>query len=393
MEAVARKKARGTNGNGPQVEVRPIEFTAAAHEYTEGPFFDNSYNLGANVINIPPIDLPSYGFMRHVVIQVTSSGGTAGTAAATADAPWTIFSEIALLDTNGTPFFQLSGYNTFLANLYGGYSFLTDPRLAPDYSAAVTAENLILRVPIEVFHNNGLGSLPNQNAAAPYRIRVQLNTLANLMTIGTGTAPTYRIRMFMESWTQPEPTDAAGRPQYQAPPRLGTTQSWSQNPAVAVNAGAQVVRIGRMGNLLRNVILVGRTAGGVRTAATLPDPVTLRWDAKELNIDSVFLRRWYMAERFVHFTSTTGVPQVPLGVMVYSYTHDLLGHGGDGTPELFLPTVQSTRFEFTGGNWGAGLVDQIINDVAPAEIEQDERYYFENESGFAPEVGVPVRRP
>jgi hypothetical protein len=68
----------------------------------------------------------------------------------------------------------------------------------------------------------------------------------------------------------------------------------------------------------------------------------------------------------------------------------VLGHNGDGTPELFLPTVQATRLECVGTSVTAGTVDIIVNDVAPAEVNPEQRYAEGSETGFHPGPVGPV---
>lgn len=92
-------------------------------------------------------------------------------------------------------------------------------------------------------------------------------------------------------------------------------------------------------------------------------------------------RRTKMAEQFL--TTAAGIPA---GVLAYSFDTDVLGHGGDGTPELWLPTVQSSRLEFQGGDWTAGDVEVLINDVAPVEVDQARRYVETSETGFEPAI-------
>jgi len=84
------------------------------------------------------------------------------------------------------------------------------------------------------------------------------------------------------------------------------------------------------------------------------------------------------------------VQDVPAGVFPYQFSHDVLGHAGDGTPELWLPTVQSSRLELQG-TFAAGDLEILTNDVAPVEIQPEERYQEFSETGFTPEVGTPVR--
>jgi hypothetical protein len=384
-EAVARKK----NGRAT-VPVALVEFTAAAHEHVEGGF-DVTVTAGASAQPLGPYEVPAYGYLRHLMLHVVASGGVAGTLAA--DGPWSLFDEIALLDVNGAPIFgPLTGYQAFLANLYGGYAFAPDPRLDPDYSESVTAYAFFLRIPVEINHNNGLGSLANQNAAAPYRVRLTVAPTSRIHSVAPSTQPSVRIRGWLEAWSMPAPYDLAQRPQAQAPPRHGTTQYWSVETK-AIAAGQQSPRLSRVGNLIRTLVFVARTAAGARDTTVFPTDPTLVWDARELITEPRTMRRKYMAERTVHRTTgTPAVADVPAGVLAYPFSHDVLGHAGDGTAELWLPTVQASRMEYRGSYGAAGELQILTNDVAPVEVTPQERYYEFSETGFTPEVGVPVRQ-
>lgn len=365
-----------------------VPFTAAAHEHVE-PAFDTTITLGANTVTLGPFDVPAYGFLRHIWLFISASGGVGGTGAA--DFPWNVLQEVTLLDVNGAPIFgPFTGYQAFLANLYGAYAFRTDPRLNPDYSSSVTAFQFGLRIPVEINHNNGLGALANQNAAASYKVRLTLNNLANVYSAAPGTPAAVRVRGYLEAWSQPTPNDLAGRPQAIAPPQHGTTQYWSVF-SKAFNAGDNVVLLPRVGNLLRNLIFVVRDGTGARVAyANLPDPLEIRWDARQLIYEPKFLRRAYISERYILNTGLGESAGVEAGVLPYPFTHDVMGHAGDGTPELWLPTVQSTRLEFHSSSFiGTGTVEVLTNDVAPVEVAPDARFDEGSATGFHP-AGVTV---
>lgn len=364
-----------------------VEFTAAAHEHVESGF-DVSLTPTTTAQNSGPHDVPAFGYMRHVLLYVSTSGGDATAGALAADAPWNVFSEVVLEDVNGAAIVQLSGYELFLANLYGGYAFQQDPRLQPDaVTTGVVTYTFALRIPVEIHHNNGLGAIANQNTAAAYKVRFTVNTIANIWSTAPTTTPAVRVRGYLEAWTQPTPQDLAGRPQAVMPPRHGTTQYWSRYTRSGMASGEQSVTLTRVGNLLRTLIFVARaTGGGARTTANFPDPVTINWDARQLIREPRYLRRAYMAERYI--TSSAGHPA---GVFVYDFDHDVLGHGGDGTPELWIPTVQSTRLELSG-TFAAGDLTVMTNDVAPVEVTQEERYEEFSDTGFNPAPGgAPAR--
>lgn len=362
-----------------------VEFTSAAHEHVEGAFADVSQISGANAVQLGPFEVPAYGYMRNIVILVTVSvAGVLGTGVLDEDFPFNVIDSVSLLDVNGAPICgPFNGYDLYLANLFGGYAFRQDPTLQPDYSAAFTTASFMLRIPVEIHSNNGLGSLPNQNSAASYKVQLSVSpTATQLSAVGTATPNTYRFRCYLEAWSKPNAVDLAGRPQAVVPPRVGTTQYWSEFIKTVAAAGQQTIQLPRVGNLIRNIICVWRTAaapGGDRSTATFPDPIELRWDARQLILEPRQLRRTYQGERYIY-----GAGGVPAGVFVYDFDHDVLGHGGNGTPELWLPTLQSTRLELVGNFTGAGELRVLTNDVAPVEITPSERYVETSDTGFQP---------
>jgi hypothetical protein len=382
-----RKKKQRTDA------VRPagiVEFGAAAHEHVEGAFFDVTQLTGTSAVQLGPYEVPAYGYMRNIDILVTvSAAGALGTGVLGEDFPFNIIDSVALLDVNGAPIVgPITGYDLYVANLYGGYAFRQDPTLQPDFSATYTTASFILRVPIEIHSSTGLGSLPNQNAAASYKVQFTVAALATqLSSVGTATANTYRFRGYLEAWTQPNDTDMAGRPQAIVPPRVGTTQYWSLF-IKSVSTGQQTVVLPRVGNLIRALIFILRTAAapaGTRSNTNFPDPIQINWDARAIILEARQLRRTYQTERYIF-----GSGGVPAGVFVYDFDHDILGHGGNGTPELWWPTLQSTRLELFGTFGASGELRVLTNDVAPVEINPAERYVETSETGFQPmPVGAP----
>lgn len=357
-----------------------IEFTGSAHEFTEQ-IFDATKNISTNTQAYGPIDVKAYGYLRNVVLEVHVTGLTGGTAHE--DAPFNLLDNVALRDVNGGWIqHPVQGFDLFCENLYGGngIAFQQDPRLQPDYDGATPNFDYFLRIPVEILANNGLGALGNQNAAAVYQLTADLNTIANVWTVAPTGTGAVRLRCWTEAWTQPRPQSLDGRLQAVMPPDHGTTQEWSKQ-VVAYNSGDNQLQLKRVGNLIKSIILINRNddAPPVRNTSEFPDPLEVRWDSKQLFKEPRSLRRNYMIERTIH--SSSGIPT---GVFSYSFAHDVLGHNGNGTPELYLPTMQSTRFEFVGNFGGAGSLTILTNDVLPVETDQGERYDFEGATGFVP---------
>src|SRR3954452_4594437 len=133
-------RASNSADNVQTAPVPLIPFTAAAHEHIESGGFSFTVTPTAAQQQFGPFDVPAFGFLRHLVITVTgATGATAGPGVLAADSPWNLFSSISLSDVNGAPIFgPVTGYEAYLANLYGGYVFQQDPALAKGYANSLT---------------------------------------------------------------------------------------------------------------------------------------------------------------------------------------------------------------------------------------------------------------
>lgn len=359
-----------------------IPFTAASHEHTE-PAFDVTQAIGSTAVQLGPYDVPAFGYLRHIYLEVSCTLGSGGTLVS--DYPFNLIQSVSLNDVNGAPIFgPLDGYALAQINIFGGYGgSYCDPRLTPWYVSTVNAA-FALRIPVEISHHNAMGSLANQNAAAAYKVNITLNPASALITGGTfNTNPTVRIRGFLEAWTLPNDTDVAGRPQAQVPYAHGTTQYWSQF-IKSVNAGANTTLLPRVGNLIRNILVIARNSTGVagsnRDDNVFPDPPVLAWDARSLLNDT----QKYRVERMRSQGPIVSGGR-DTGVFLYGFSADD-GAYGDDDPTLWLPTVQSTRLEIDGSSVSGGTLQVITNDIAPVEVIPTERFVETSESGFHPQV-------
>lgn len=377
-----RRETRGS--------VRPlaaIPFTAAAHQHVEQANLDVVGVLTAAQQQRQPIEVPAYGFLRHVILEVTLSGGTLGAGVLGPDWPWNILQNVSLLDTNGAPICgPLDGYALYLANKYGGYGYRQDPKLDAGYDGTINGK-FFLRIPVEISRHNGYGAIANQNAANAYKVQYTINATTvganGLFSTAPTTAPAVEVRAHLEAWSQPAPSDLAGRPQQRSPIGHGTTQFWSSFTK-QVGAGQNNVLFNRVGNLIRNWIIVGRLATGVRSDTVMPSPFLLQWDARNLTGETQALRA-KLQEEGIHPGSSRDA-----GVFVFPFNTLVLGHAGDEEPNLWLPTVQASRVELSGSSAVAGSIQVITNDVAAVEVDPAERYVETSDTGFHPALGQPV---
>jgi hypothetical protein len=359
--------------DAPAVPLLP--FTASAHEHVE-PAFSVSSIMGAATVQFNPQDVPAYGYLRHVLLEVSSAGGVVGTAVANADFPYNIIQSVTLQDVNGANIVgPIDGYSLYLANLVGGYGFNNNPSNAPFFSGSAATPSFFLRIPVEINSRDGLGALANQNAASEFKVALTLNSTTGVLTSGAyTTAPTITIRGWLEAWTLPAATNNRGEPQAQVPPLLGTGHFISANTRPTA-IGPNTLPLTRVGNLLRNLIVVGRTAAGVRDATVLPDPIQFNWDGNQILNMSQRIAQAYFLERLA------GTVTLPVGVIVLPFSHFDTGRmGGDG-PGGWLPTTSSSRIEVTGNSAAAGTIQIITMEVAPVEPNQAARFQVPSMTG------------
>lgn len=362
--------AQQGTGAAPAVSTPPqVPFAQASHHALElGPTFTVTPSTSQQTLGSGPTPLPATGYLRRVILEVTTSTAGTGGPVGNPDYPANIFALIRLTDTNGAPIYELSGYNTLLADTYGGYACAPDWRVDPDFSASATAPSIQPYVPLEL-DPTGMGSPANLSASSAYRLTLVVDTIANIWSVAPTAAPTFTVTVWCDYWTLPNPTDGQGRQQAVTPPYPGTLQLWSQQPNITVAAGANRIPLNRMGNLLRTVICVFRT-GAQRSDAVPSDPLTLRWDDINLMVVDRKTIRKIMRE---YLNDLTGRDT---GVYVFGlYNYGLERNVGGVSVVSWLPTVSATRYEIStpGGGGASGTLDFVINDVTVAATAPQQR--------------------
>lgn len=365
--SVAASSGTATMSPQPSAPARLAPFTRGAMKHRE-PFVNVSNAATANGTQVNAVDVPSYGYLRGIWIQVNATGGAGTAAVAQEDAPWSAINNITLADVNGAQIVgPIDGYDLFLINLCGGY-LGADPRWSALYSAVANTGNFsfLLWLPVEISERDALGALPNQNASATYKFSFTYGVLVNIYSTNPSTIPTVQVQCWLDAWSQPAPTDIQGNPQAEVPPAFGTTQFWTRQQ-YTISAGAQTVRLTRVGNIIRALLFVFRTTAPARSTTNFPDPARIQLEGRIVENIGRDLWRFIAAEQTDQgFTFADGTNPFPTGVLAYNFDTDLNGKTGDEMRDLWLPTSQATRLELVGTFGSAGVLTVITNDIAPA---------------------------
>jgi len=355
MAVAAPPKTAHTTTPSKSAVVAVNEFTKAAKRKTET-FLDTTAVLGAAAITLPQKDIPATGWLRHLVLTLTVTGGALATLVS--DGPWALIEAITFKDVNGQPLHTLSGFDLFLANLTGAYTQHADPRKLPGYSADPTGTmKFSLRIPVEIIARGALGCLNNLNGSMTYKMGLTLAPAANVFATNPPAVATVHVTGVVESWSNPAPTDLRGVANQTRPPAEGTTQNWSEFVS-PVLVGQNTIRLPRVGNAIRNLVFVGRDVAGVRSDAVLPGNIAIFFDGNQWHNVSTDYFRQRACELYGYAPA-----DFPAGVLVWPFTDDFDGTPGEEVGDFWLQTSGATRFELQFVGAVAGSLTVLTNDV------------------------------
>lgn len=263
-----------------------IPFVAGSNLYREAPFSTTTYQLGASsqefVNNVTP-----GGFLRGVTMQVTSTGGVIGAGVLANDAPYSILQSCSLEDISGGPIlYPMGGYQYAMIQKYLR-PWDGDPGKRASFSNTINPA-FTVRFFAEV--KDTLGVLANTDARAQYRFRYTL-AAANqagpygLTTTAATTNPTVTVKLYIETWAQPDLNDLLGNPVQQLPDGLACSR-FLMHEQPAITSANNVVRETLTGNELRGLIFVVRNGDANHTRIDLTDAnagaIDFRLDARRL---------------------------------------------------------------------------------------------------------------
>lgn len=350
-----------------------VPFIRASQLHREFGNVDKSLQITGSDQDLGVFEVPAYGYLANIVLVVEATGGASTPAVVFAEnSPFNALKQIYLEEPNGAVISQFkSGYELFLANKFGGYGWVDPRATSKGFSTSTTVGNFsyVLKIPVQLRKRDGLGSLPNQNSSAQFRLRATLAKSSEIYTTAPGTTlPTVRVRAYIEAWDQPSDS-AQGRLNNVTPPAVNTTQYWSSQE-YSVVSGENTIQLKRVGNYIRNLILVFNETSQTRanSEADIPDPLKLHYDARILDLvnNRVYLDQIVDRYKLDPTAAIDAAGGRENAVRPYDFCHEFDGTVGNENNDLWLETLTSTRLELQG-SWGAaGTLTVLTNDVSVA---------------------------
>lgn len=313
-------------------------------------------------------------------IDLDVSCATAANAAVVAyneDAPYNALASVVFGDVNGD-LINLTGFNLFLVNRYGGYTYIPLANSADATVYGLTAGNgatggsfrFHLQVPIALNHRSLLGLVANQDRAQKYQITDDIASSGVVYATPPTNLGNVTIRRTYENYSVPAAQNANGAAQQQQPPKFGVLHFLTQsiNPTVPAGGGQVPHYLPRLGNTIRYMILVLRSNGSRATAeANLPTQIAFKLGDTPIFTETPAYRRTLMFRRYGF--------DAPAGVFVYDFITDILRIAGDemGEDYMFTTGLVNAQYEITypAGFGAANNSLTVITDdlLIPANVD------------------------
>lgn len=289
MTTTVPEEAVGANPTGIS-----IPFTVASRPQKRFQNTQTVDNTSAGSFQV--IQLPATGWVRRISLLFTFSITWASAGALVAgDGPFNLISGVTLTDATGQPVIQpVSGYNLYLINKYlpSGSQATNHPRpfmnphLGPEYaySASSTAGAATFRLDLdfEIDARTGYGCIPNLDSNASLQLKVDFAASTVAFTGTTPSATSLIMRTEAEYWA-PVGNTVGGQAVSTAPPGAGDYLETRYETKTVSATSENLVEFTNRGGLVRGMLLVSRTAAGVRTAVTAASNLGVLLDNQPIN--------------------------------------------------------------------------------------------------------------
>lgn len=343
--------------------------------------YDNTTTMLTTPVKLPTYSLDTDGFtsLLYVIMTCTTAGNSAA-AAVKEDAPFSAIQSLQFSDTNNKPILgPVTGHDLYLICKYGGYGFNDDAKASPNYSVTTGAGatggsfQFVLRVPIEIVHRDGFGSLLNKSASAVYKLDITLAGSGDIYSTAPTTLGSVRTRIQQVGWMDSDQQDVYKNPADPNPPALNSIQYWDKQTLV-IGAGSMNQQLNTFSGLVRNLIFELRISTGARSDNDWPDPFELHYDktVPVSRLQAAWKEMLAIDYGYSGATeSTTGTNTLDKGVRALPFTKDYGLKPGAESRFGYLPVTSATSLVMRGSvgstdSSAAHTMNVFVNYVWPA---------------------------
>jgi hypothetical protein len=272
----------------------------------------------------------------------------------------------------------IDGYALYLFNKYGALSEdppFCDPRQSPLFTTTPGVGaglggsfGFSLRVPLEIDPETAFGSVASMASNKSLQLGLQVGPTSAVYSTAPTTPPTVQVTGYQAFWAQPKADNGRGVPQETTPFGNNSIMMWRVDTP-AVTPGDKTLKINNIGNVMRLILFVYRTAAGARTETDIPALHLLRLNNDEVMYLPDSLWKDDIASAYGYTGTTKDVATgLDTGVRPFHYFLSSCGKvRSSDTREQFLPTLDTTLLQYRGTSFGATMstLQIFTNEIKP----------------------------
>lgn len=373
-EAPAKAQAKGKQQQ--VVAARPF---VTGTRTLESEVYTQTVTQTTGTQSLTPYEFQVDGYLSGALVRVTAttSGNSANTAF-NADGPFIVIQSISLEDISGKQVLgPITGWDLYVLNRFGGFVYQADVKANGTYTVTTGtggtggSYRFVLRVPIQVRRRDGMGSLPNRNASATFKLKITINTQASVYSTAPTAAASINVQVQQHGWATSDNRDYKGNSVSPQPNGLGSLM-YTDKETIQLSAGAFNQRMGTFGGLVRLIAFELRDSNSSRAQGESDWPTLFEIEIDKVKCFSRSPVTWenLMSEDYglnASAEATTTANTKPDGVYVLHWLDDFGLAPGAENGFRYQPVTPSTAIQLIGtiGGSGAHTLSVLKNYLSP----------------------------
>ncbi|MFJ2307650.1 hypothetical protein [Streptomyces sp. NPDC087787] len=375
-EAPPQAQGKGKGKDAQVVAARPF---VTGTRTLESEVYTETVTQNTSTQALRPYEFQVDGYLSGAIIHVkATTAGNAATVAYREDGPAAGIQSVIVEDIGGKQVLgPMDGWKLQVLNRFGGFVHNADIKNLEGYTATAGSGatagsySYSLRVPIQVRRRDAMGSLPNRNASATFKLKITINTIASVYSTAPTNAPSINVQVQQHGWATSDNRDYKGNSVSPTPNGVGSLM-YTDIETIQLSAGAFNQRMSTFGGLMRVLIFELRDSNGSRATGEADWPQLFEMEIDKVKAYSRTPRTWQtqMSEDWGLTPGTESVTQAnvrPRSTYVLHWLDDFGLAPGAENGFRYQPVTPSTAIQLIGtiGGTGAHTLSITKNYLSP----------------------------
>lgn len=382
-EAPAKASAKGGKAAAQQtVAARPF---VTGTRTLESEVYNQTVTQTTATQVLNPYEFQVDGYLSGALIRVTATtAGNSATVVFQPDGPFSVLQSVIVEDIGGKQILgPLDGWKLYVLNRFGGFVYQADVKANGTYTATAGSGatggsyRFVLRVPIQVRKRDAMGSLPNRNASATFKLKMTINTSATVYSTAPTAAASINVQIQQNGWATSDNRDYKGNGVSATPNGVGSLM-YTDVETIQLSAGSFNQRMSTFGGLLRLLVFELRDNTGSRAQGESDFPSLFEIEVDKVKMFSRSPVTWenFMSEDYGLNASAEALATAntkPDGVFVLHWLDDFGLNPGAENGFRYQPITPSTAVQLIGTIGGSGAHTLAITKNYMSPVGDDPR--------------------